>query len=220
MALAGNGGAVNERAVDVQVNRLRRKIERDPANPLLVQTVRGIGYRLVIADAMTSARRRHRAAALGGDPRRPTAGTASASGSTAFMPKGLYARALLIIIAPMVILQSVVAFVFMERHWNLVTQRLSAAVVQDIAALIDVYKSLSAGRRPRAAPAIAQERLGLVVDFLPVDRHAAAGAEAVLLAARPGAVGGDRASRSAGRSGSTRSAARRWSRSASSSTTR
>ena len=34
------------------------------------------------------------------------------------MPKGLYARALLIIIAPMVILQSVVAFVFMERHWN------------------------------------------------------------------------------------------------------
>jgi two-component system phosphate regulon response regulator OmpR len=46
-ALAGSGGATGERAVDVQVNRLRRKIERDPANPLLVQTVRGIGYRLV-----------------------------------------------------------------------------------------------------------------------------------------------------------------------------
>ncbi|MGH6768192.1 MAG: response regulator [Xanthobacteraceae bacterium] len=43
----GNGGSVGERAVDVQVNRLRRKIERDPANPLFVQTVRGIGYRLV-----------------------------------------------------------------------------------------------------------------------------------------------------------------------------
>ena len=49
MALAGNGGSVNERAVDVQINRLRRKIERDPANPLIVQTVRGIGYRLVVA---------------------------------------------------------------------------------------------------------------------------------------------------------------------------
>jgi two-component system phosphate regulon response regulator OmpR len=56
LALAGNaesnGGnplAVGERAVDVQINRLRRKIERDPANPLLVQTVRGIGYRLVAA---------------------------------------------------------------------------------------------------------------------------------------------------------------------------
>ncbi len=34
------------------------------------------------------------------------------------MPKGLYARSLLIIIVPMVVLQSVVAFLFMERHWN------------------------------------------------------------------------------------------------------
>jgi two-component system phosphate regulon response regulator OmpR len=47
-ALAGNGGSVNERAVDVQVNRLRRKIESNPADPRFVQTVRGIGYRLVI----------------------------------------------------------------------------------------------------------------------------------------------------------------------------
>ncbi|MBN8965192.1 MAG: response regulator transcription factor [Rhizobiales bacterium] len=49
LALAGNGGSANERAVDVQINRLRRKIEHDPANPLIVQTVRGIGYRLVVA---------------------------------------------------------------------------------------------------------------------------------------------------------------------------
>jgi len=49
LELAGNGGGVNERAVDVQVNRLRRKIERDPANPLIVQTVRGIGYRLLLS---------------------------------------------------------------------------------------------------------------------------------------------------------------------------
>lgn len=48
-ALAGNGESVSERTVDVQVNRLRRKIEHDPANPLFVQTVRGLGYRLVAA---------------------------------------------------------------------------------------------------------------------------------------------------------------------------
>jgi two-component system phosphate regulon response regulator OmpR len=48
LALAGTGGLVSERAVDVQVNRLRRKIERNPANPLIVQTVRGIGYRLMV----------------------------------------------------------------------------------------------------------------------------------------------------------------------------
>jgi len=49
LALAGNGAAAGERAVDVQVNRLRRKLERDPANPLFLQTVRGIGYRLMVS---------------------------------------------------------------------------------------------------------------------------------------------------------------------------
>ncbi|CAL8968461.1 response regulator [Rhodoplanes serenus] len=48
LALAGTGQAAGERAVDVQVNRLRRKIETNPANPLLIQTVRGIGYRLMV----------------------------------------------------------------------------------------------------------------------------------------------------------------------------
>ncbi len=44
--LAETGIAGSERAVDVQVNRLRRKIETDPGNPLILQTVRGVGYRL------------------------------------------------------------------------------------------------------------------------------------------------------------------------------
>jgi two-component system, OmpR family, osmolarity sensor histidine kinase EnvZ len=83
------------------------------------------------------------------------------------MPKGLYARALLIIIVPMVILQSVVAFVFMERHWNTVTQRLSSAVVQDIAALIQVYTTFPQVEQSQIRR-VAQEKLGLVVDFLPV----------------------------------------------------
>ncbi len=83
------------------------------------------------------------------------------------MPKGLYARALLIIIVPMVVLQSVVAFVFMERHWNTVTRRLSAAVVQDIASLIDVYKTYPQDKDRVQLRKIAQNRLGLVVDFLP-----------------------------------------------------
>jgi two-component system phosphate regulon response regulator OmpR len=42
------GGEANERTVDVQINRLRRKIEVDPANPVFLQTVRGVGYRLVV----------------------------------------------------------------------------------------------------------------------------------------------------------------------------
>jgi two-component system osmolarity sensor histidine kinase EnvZ len=85
------------------------------------------------------------------------------------MPKGLYARALLIILAPMVILQSVIAFVFMERHWSTVTQRLSQAVVQDIAAIIDVYKAYPQDADRTQIRRITQNRLGLTVDFLPVN---------------------------------------------------
>ena len=85
-----------------------------------------------------------------------------------WMPTGLYARALLIMIVPMVVLQSVVAFVFMERHWNTVTRRLSAAVVQDIASLIDVYKGYPQDKDRAQLRRIAQQRLQLVVDFLPV----------------------------------------------------
>src|SRR6202047_3932372 len=85
-----------------------------------------------------------------------------------WMPTGLYARALLIMIVPMVVLQSVVAFVFMERHWNTVTRHLSAAVVQDIASLIDVYQTYPQDKDRAQLRRIAGQRLQLVVDFLPV----------------------------------------------------
>src|ERR1700738_4261230 len=85
-----------------------------------------------------------------------------------YMPKGLFCRSLMIIIAPMVLLQSVVAYMFMERHYNLVTQRLSAGVVQDIASLIEFYKLLPQDSNRVQLRQIAQEKLGLVVDFLSV----------------------------------------------------
>jgi two-component system phosphate regulon response regulator OmpR len=46
--LVGGTSEVGERTIDVQINRLRRKIERDPSNPVWLQTVRGIGYRLSV----------------------------------------------------------------------------------------------------------------------------------------------------------------------------
>jgi two-component system phosphate regulon response regulator OmpR len=47
-ALSSPGASAQERTVDVQINRLRRKIERDPTNPLHLQTARGSGYKLVV----------------------------------------------------------------------------------------------------------------------------------------------------------------------------
>ncbi len=46
--LVGGDAEVGERTIDVQINRLRRKIEQDPSNPIWLQTVRGIGYRLSV----------------------------------------------------------------------------------------------------------------------------------------------------------------------------
>jgi two-component system, OmpR family, phosphate regulon response regulator OmpR len=42
--LAADESTGSERAIDVQINRLRRKIEIDPSNPVYLQTVRGKGY--------------------------------------------------------------------------------------------------------------------------------------------------------------------------------
>ncbi len=44
--LSRSGGQTQERAVDVQITRLRRKIEEDPKQPRYLQTVRGAGYML------------------------------------------------------------------------------------------------------------------------------------------------------------------------------
>ncbi|AWI89360.1 two-component sensor histidine kinase [Methylobacterium sp. DM1] len=82
------------------------------------------------------------------------------------LPKGLYARSLIIIIAPMVLLQSVIAYTFMERHWQLVTRRLSAAVTADIAALMDIYESYPQDKNAETLSRIAGERLNLDIDIL------------------------------------------------------
>jgi two-component system osmolarity sensor histidine kinase EnvZ len=82
------------------------------------------------------------------------------------MPKGLYARSLIIIIAPVVLLQSVIAYVFMERHWQLVTRRLSSAVTADIAALIDIYETYPQDKDGETLGRIAGDRLALDVDIL------------------------------------------------------
>lgn len=84
-----------------------------------------------------------------------------------FLPARLYARALIIIIAPMVLLQSVIAYVFMERHWQMVTERLSQAVVHDIAAIIDVIETYPQDEDYNKITRIARERMGLNISILP-----------------------------------------------------
>jgi len=83
------------------------------------------------------------------------------------LPKGLYARALIIIIAPIVVLEGVIAFVFMERHWQAVTRRLSEATARDIAALIDVYEEYPKKDDYSQLIEMARDRLSLSMQVLP-----------------------------------------------------
>ena len=84
-----------------------------------------------------------------------------------YMPKRLYARSLLIIITPMILLQSVITIVFMERHWQTVTQRLSTATTRDIAAIIDMIETFPEEDDYANVVRIAKERLSINIDMLP-----------------------------------------------------
>jgi two-component system osmolarity sensor histidine kinase EnvZ len=86
---------------------------------------------------------------------------------TSGLPKGLYARSILIVVMPIVILQSVVAYVFMERHWQTVTRRLSSALTRDIAAIIEVIETYPQDERYSEITRIAADTFGLTVTILP-----------------------------------------------------
>ncbi len=134
-------------------------------------------------------------------------------------PKGLYARALIIIIAPIVLLESVVAFTFMERHWNQVTRRLSEATARNIAAIVDLYESHA--YEDSRLEELAKNRFGLSLTVMTA-RRAAEGAASSGRSSTCSTARCPRRSRctSSGRSGSIRSASPRTWRSGSSSTAR
>jgi len=85
------------------------------------------------------------------------------------MPTGLYARSLLIIVMPVVLLQAAIAFLFMERHYQTVTARLSEAIVADIAAIIDIMETYPHNPEYSEIIRIAGEHLGLSIAVLPPD---------------------------------------------------
>lgn len=83
-----------------------------------------------------------------------------------WMPKGLYTRSLLIVILPMLLLQSVIALVFMERHWQQTSRRLSATLAEDVAAFAD----LRMAGVTEAVLASAAREMSLTLSLLPGDQ--------------------------------------------------
>ncbi|PLX35695.1 MAG: two-component sensor histidine kinase [Hyphomicrobiales bacterium] len=83
------------------------------------------------------------------------------------LPERLFARTLIIVITPMVVLQWIVAFVFMERHWDKVTKHLSRAVARDIAMIIELYESDPTTKAAETIAKLARNELDLSVSFSP-----------------------------------------------------
>ena len=84
----------------------------------------------------------------------------------AYMPQGLYGRSLIIIIAPMILLQTIVAAVFMERHWQQVTDRLSNTLVQKLAAVVEIVETYPQDPGYETVRRLARETMDLNVEVL------------------------------------------------------
>ena len=83
------------------------------------------------------------------------------------MPKGLFPRTILIIVIPMLLLQSLMAFLFMQKHWETVTRRLSQAVVGEIASVISVIEAYPQDPDFETITHIASQDLKLSISVLP-----------------------------------------------------
>lgn len=83
------------------------------------------------------------------------------------MPRGLFGRSIIIIVAPVVILQAIVTYVFFERHYATVTSRMARDVAGEVAYLITLENSLPAGPEREHARDLAAKSLGYTISLLP-----------------------------------------------------
>jgi two-component system osmolarity sensor histidine kinase EnvZ len=83
-----------------------------------------------------------------------------------FLPRGLFGRSLIIIVAPIVLLQAIIAYVFFERDLDTTTRRLARDVAADIAMLVALEDNHMGADRLRLR-ALAARQLDYKIGFVP-----------------------------------------------------
>ena len=83
------------------------------------------------------------------------------------LPRGLFGRSLIIIVAPVVILQAIVTYVFFERHYDIVTSRMARNVAGDVAFLIKLHNATPTEAQREQVRELASKSLGYTIIFLP-----------------------------------------------------
>lgn len=94
------------------------------------------------------------------------------------LPRGLFGRSLIIVIAPVLILQIIVTAVFFDRHYRIVTATLTRGVADEIGYMVMLEQRLPPGAERDAERANAARIFGLPAAYLPGEELATSVSEA------------------------------------------
>src|SRR5215831_16589794 len=83
-----------------------------------------------------------------------------------FLPRGLFGRSLIIIVAPIVLLQAIIAYVFFERDLDTTTRRLARDVAADMAMLVALEDFNQSPAREKLR-ALAARQFDYRIQFIP-----------------------------------------------------
>jgi two-component system osmolarity sensor histidine kinase EnvZ len=101
------------------------------------------------------------------------------------LPRSLFGRTLLIFVVPTFIMLAAATYVFFDRHWFTVTQRMTHALSGDIAFVVDLLQKSNNPQSTAAVMNLAQDKMDLMVHFAPgmslPDPHPIRGPIAVML---------------------------------------
>ncbi|MFY9287633.1 MAG: ATP-binding protein [Alphaproteobacteria bacterium] len=90
------------------------------------------------------------------------------------LPRSLFGRTLLIIVIPTLITLSAATFVFFDRHWYTVTNRLTYALAGDVAVVVELLQKSSNPESTAAVMRLADDKMNLFVTFQPGERLSSA----------------------------------------------
>ncbi|HEY2446417.1 MAG TPA: ATP-binding protein [Rhizomicrobium sp.] len=82
-------------------------------------------------------------------------------------PRGLFGRSLIIIVAPMVVLQGFVTYAFFDRHYDIVTRHMAHSVAGDVAFLTAIAENYPAGAASTKLLGMAAHGLGFEITLQP-----------------------------------------------------
>jgi two-component system osmolarity sensor histidine kinase EnvZ len=84
-----------------------------------------------------------------------------------YLPRGLYGRALLILVVPVILAQAVATYVFYERHWQIVTNRLAFALAGEVAVITEKMEGGDPEKIIREIGNVSERNLYLSLSYQP-----------------------------------------------------